>query len=93
MLKVIALHGEYGELAAQYGKKAADEVFQELEARENRIKQIKAGLFAIPAECAGAAVKNLLSESLGTGIPASEKTEAVIRAENLILKAILEMGI
>ena len=47
----------------------------------------------IPDEVVGTAYKNILSESRGIIIPASEKTEAVIRAENIILKAILEMEI
>lgn len=48
-------------------------------------------LFANPPEDVGAAYKNILSEFHGVVKPASEKTEAVIRAENIILKLSLEM--
>lgn len=50
-------------------------------------------LFTIPDEVVGTAYKNILSESLGIIMPVSEKTEAVIRAENIILKATLEMEV
>lgn len=62
-------------------------------ARRSKIKQLMDDLFTIPDEVIGTAYKNILSESLGIIIPASEKTEAVIRAENIILKSTLEMEI
>lgn len=62
-------------------------------ARRYKIKQLMDDLFTIPDEVVGTAYKNILSESLGIIMPASEKTEAVIRAENIILKATLEMEI
>lgn len=67
----------------------------EIERRERRYKinQLMDDLFTIPDEAVGTAYKNILSESRGIIIPASEKTEAVIRAENIILKATLEMEI
>lgn len=65
----------------------------EREAKKRRIGQLMDALFAIPPEDVNAAYKNILSESRGIIIPASEKTEAVIRAENIILKATLEMEI
>lgn len=67
----------------------------EIERRErrHRIRQLMDDLFTIPDEVVGTAYKNILSESLGIIIPASEKTEAVIRAENIILKATLEMEV
>lgn len=62
-------------------------------AKRHRIRQLRDDLFTIPDEAVGTAYKNILSESRGIIIPASEKTEAVIRAENIILKATLEMEI
>lgn len=62
-------------------------------AKRHRIRQLSDDLFTIPDEAVGTAYKNILSESRGIIIPASEKTEAVIRAENIILKATLEMEI
>lgn len=67
----------------------------ETERRERRYKlyQLMDDLFTIPDEVIGTAYKNILSESLGIIMPVSEKTEAVIRAENIILKATLEMEV
>lgn len=67
----------------------------ETERRERRYKiyQLMDDLFTIPDEVVGTAYKNILSESLGIIMPISEKTEAVIRAENIILKATLEMEV
>lgn len=67
----------------------------ETERRERRYKlnQLMDDLFTIPDEAVGTAYKNILSESLGIIMPVSEKTEAVIRAENIILKATLEMEV
>lgn len=67
----------------------------ETERRERRYKlyQLMDDLFTIPDEVVGTAYKNILSESLGIIMPVSEKTEAVIRAENIILKATLEMEV
>lgn len=65
----------------------------ELGAKRRRIRQLRDDLLAIPDEVVGTAYKNILSESRGIIIPASEKTEAVIRAENIILKISLEMEI
>lgn len=67
----------------------------ETERRERRYKlyQLMDDLFTIPDEAVGTAYKNILSESLGIIKPVSEKTEAVIRAENIILKATLEMEV
>ena len=67
----------------------------EIERRERRYKlhQLMDDLFTIPDEVVGTAYKNILSESLGIIMPVSEKPEAVIRAENIILKATLEMEI
>ena len=62
-------------------------------ARRRKIGQLIDDLFPIPDEVVGTAYKNILSESLGIIIPSSEKTEAVIRAENIILKATLEMEV
>ena len=62
-------------------------------ARRYKIKQLMDDLFTIPDEVVGTAYKNILSESLDIIIPSSEKTEAVIRAENIILKSTLEMEI
>ena len=62
-------------------------------AKRYRIRQLRDDLFTIPDEAVGTAYKNILSESLGIIKPVSEKTEAVIRAENIILKATLEMEI
>ena len=62
-------------------------------ARRCKIGQLMDDLFTIPDEVVGTAYKNILSESLGIIIPSSEKTEAVIRAENIILKATLEMEV
>lgn len=62
-------------------------------AKRHRISQLRDDLFIIPNEAVGTAYKNILSESLDIIIPASEKTEAVIRAENIILKATLEMEV
>lgn len=61
------------------------------EAKRRRIEQLMDELFANPPEDVGAAYKNILSEFHGVVKPASEKTEAVIRAENIILKLSLEM--
>lgn len=61
--------------------------------RRYKINQLMDDLFTIPDEVVGTAYKNILSESLGIIMPVSEKTEAVIRAENIILKATLEMEI
>lgn len=61
--------------------------------KRHKIKQLMDDLFTIPDEVIGTAYKNILSESLGIIIPSSEKTEAVIRAENIILKSTLEMEI
>lgn len=63
------------------------------EAKRRRIEQLMDELFANPPEDVGAAYKNILSESLGIIKPVSEKTETVIRAENIILKATLEMEV
>lgn len=49
-------------------------------------------LFAIPPEDVNAAYKNILSELNGVVKPTHEKTEAVLKAENIILKISLEMG-
>lgn len=67
----------------------------ETERRERRYKiyQLMDDLFTIPDEVVGTAYKNILAESLGIIMPVSEKTEAVIRAENIILKATLEMEV
>lgn len=67
----------------------------EIERRERRYKinQLMDDLSTIPDEAVGTAYKNILSESLGIIMPVSEKTEAVIRAENIILKATLEMEV
>lgn len=67
----------------------------ETERRERRYKiyQLMDDLSTISDEAAGTAYKNILSESLGIIMPVSEKTEAVIRAENIILKATLEMEV
>jgi hypothetical protein len=67
----------------------------ETERRERRYKiyQLMDDLSTIPDEAVGTAYKNILSESLGIIMPVSEKTEAVIRAENIILKATLEMEV
>lgn len=65
----------------------------EREAKKRRIRQLRDDLLTISDEAVGTAYKNILSESRGLIIPASEKTEAVIRAENIILKTILEMEI
>lgn len=67
----------------------------ETERRERRYKiyQLMDDLSTIPDESVGTAYKNILSESLGIIMPVSEKTEAVIRAENIILKATLEMEV
>lgn len=62
-------------------------------AKRHRIRQLRDDLFTIPDEAVGTAYKNILSESRGIIIPASEKTEAVLKAENIILKISLEMGI
>lgn len=62
-------------------------------AKRYRIRQLRDDLFTIPDEAVGTAYKNILSESRGIIIPVSEKTEAVIRAENIILKATLEMEV
>ena len=61
--------------------------------RRPKINQLMDDLFTIPDEVVGTAYKNILSESLGIIMPVSEKTEAVIRAENIILKATLEMEV
>lgn len=61
--------------------------------RRYKINQLMDDLFTIPDEVVGTAYKNILSESLGIIMPVSEKTEAVIRAENIILKATLEMEV
>ncbi len=61
--------------------------------RRHKINQLMDDLFTIPDEVVGTAYKNILSESLGIIMPVSEKTEAVIRAENIILKATLEMEV
>lgn len=65
----------------------------EWRAKRYRIRQLRDYLLTIPDEVVGTAYKNILSESRGIIIPTGEKTEAVIRAENIILKAILEMEI
>ena len=62
-------------------------------ARRRKIGQLMDDLFTIPDEVVGTAYKNILSESLDIIIPSIEKTEAVIRAENIILKATLEMEV
>lgn len=62
-------------------------------AKRRKIGQLMNDLFTIPDEVVGTAYKNILSESLDIIIPSSEKTEAVIRAENIILKATLEMEV
>ena len=61
--------------------------------RRHKINQLMDDLFTIPDEVVGTAYKNILSESLGIIMPVSEKTEAVIRAENIILKATLNGGL
>lgn len=65
----------------------------ELEAKKRRIGQLMDALFAIPPEDVNAAYKNILSELNGVVKPTHEKTEAVLKAENIILKLSLEMGI
>lgn len=67
----------------------------ETERRERRYKiyQLMDDLSTIPDEAVGTAYQNILAESLGIIMPVSEKTEAVIRAENIILKATLEMEV
>lgn len=61
------------------------------QARKRRRK--RTNVIPLPPFRKSTACKNILSQSRGIIIPASEKTEAVIRAENIILKAILEMEI
>lgn len=63
----------------------------EQEAKRRRLRGLRDALCAFPPETVGVAYKNILSEMQGN--PVSEKTEAVIRAENIILKTILEMEI
>ena len=64
------------------GKQTASEREAKREAKRRRIEQLMDELFANPPEDVGAAYKNILSEFHGVVKPASEKTEAVIRAEN-----------
>lgn len=73
------------------GKQTASEREAKREAKRRRIEQLMDEPFANPPEDVGAAYKNILSEFHGVVKPASEKTEAVIRAENIILKLSLEM--
>lgn len=61
--------------------------------KKDRIRRLKEKLLELPAADVGTAYKNILSESMGIIVPVSEKTEAVIRAENIILKATLEMEV
>lgn len=93
MTKGIALHRGIRRDCGTVWKKAADEVFRVREAKSRRIEQLMDELFTIPPEDVGKAFKNIQSEFHGVVKPASEKTEAVLKAENIILKISLEMEI
>ena len=74
-------------------KGAKNAIGTERREKRNKIYQVMDDLSPIPDEGGGTAYKNILSETLGIIMPVSEKTEAVIRAENIILKATLEMEV
>lgn len=61
--------------------------------KETQNRAVNGRAFAIPPEDVNAAYKNILSELNGVVKPTHEKTEAVLKAENIILKISLEMGI
>lgn len=61
--------------------------------KEKERERKRTNVIPLPPFRKSTACKNILSQSRGIIIPASEKTEAVIRTENIILKAILEMEI
>ncbi len=90
------LTGKYEAFAEYFGNDVAEGIFKadiSTAKKKDKIKRLKKKLLELPAADVGTAYKNILSESLGIIKPVSEKTEAVIRAENIILKATLEMEV
>lgn len=89
------LTGKYSVLAEIIGDKAAEKHYQRDVAREekkNEIRQLREQLLKLSDEDVGTAYKHILAEQVGI-FSAELPTETVLKAENIILKILLEMEI